>query len=110
MAKKNSIPQGGIVFSTDPNFSFKGEDKELVTLPAHQQQLKVRLDTRQRAGKVVTLVEGFQGKQIDLDALGKELKTRCGSGGTVKDGLILIQGSYLERIRELLKQKGFKIK
>ena len=107
MAKKKFPHPGGIVFSTDPHFSFPEGNQEMETLHPEQQRLRVKLDTRQRAGKVVTLVEGFQGKPSDLEVLGKELKSKCGTGGTVKDGIILIQGSYLEKVRQFLKQKGY---
>ncbi|RFM35314.1 translation initiation factor [Chitinophaga silvisoli] len=108
--KKNS--SGGIVYSTDPNFTpFNDNDQEEVnTLPPAQQQLRVKLDTKQRAGKVVTLVDGFVGKEEDLEKLGKDLKTKCGTGGSAKDGQILIQGDYKEKVIKWLQDWGYKAK
>ncbi len=99
MSKKNKPDSNGFVFSTDPNFRFKEEPEEVLeTLPPNQQKLKVRLDTKQRAGKAVTLIEGFKGKEDDLEDLGKKLKYFCGTGGSVKDGEVIIQGDQREKI------------
>lgn len=110
MSKKKHNP-GGIVYSTDPNFS-TGPDQssEEATLPPAQQQLRVKLDTKQRAGKVVTLVDGFIGTASDLEQLGKELKTKCGTGGSAKDGQILIQGDYKDKVLKWLQDWGYKAK
>lgn len=111
MTKKKQHPGGGIVYSTNPDFTPQHqEQEEEETLPAAQQQLKVVLDKKQRAGKVVTLVNGFIGKEEDLEKLGKELKTKCGTGGSVKDGQILIQGDYREKILKWLQDWGYKAK
>jgi translation initiation factor 1 len=100
---------GGIVYSTDPDFSPEpDEPSEEATLPPAQQQLKVKLDTKQRAGKVVTLVDGFIGTAADLEQLGKELKTKCGTGGSAKDGQILIQGDYKDKVLKWLQDWGYK--
>lgn len=108
MSKKKSNP-GGIVYSTNPDFSFGEEPEEAAeTLPPASQALKVKLDTKQRAGKTVTLVEGFIGTSEDLEKLGKELKTKCGTGGSAKDGLIIIQGDYREKIIKWLTDWGYK--
>ncbi|WP_291911710.1 translation initiation factor [Chitinophaga sp. CB10] len=108
MSKKKAN-NSGMVYSTDPNFSFEPEQQEEVeTLPPASQLLKVKLDTKQRAGKVVTIVEGFAGKEEDLEKLGKELKTKCGTGGSVKDGIILIQGDYREKVLKWLQDWGYK--
>ena len=108
MSKKRS---GGIVYSTNPDFSYQEDAPEAQnTLPPAQQQLKVKLDTKQRAGKTVTVVEGFTGKNEDLEKLGKELKTKCGTGGSVKDGLVLIQGDYREKVVKWLQDWGYKAK
>ncbi|PSL35265.1 translation initiation factor [Chitinophaga ginsengisoli] len=110
MSKKKSN-LGGIVYSTDPDFSPESnEPEETDTLPPAQQQLRVKLDTKQRAGKVVTLVDGFIGKVEDLEKLGKELKTKCGTGGSAKDGQILIQGDYKEKVVKWLQDWGYKAK
>jgi len=111
MSKKRNN-SGGIVYSTDPNFTpANDDDQEVVnTLPPAQQQLRVKLDTKQRAGKVVTLVDGFVGKEEDLEKLGKDLKTKCGTGGSAKDGQILIQGDYKEKVIKWLQDWGYKAK
>lgn len=110
MSKKKHNP-GGIVYSTNPDFSFDNQEpEEQETLPPARQQLKVKLDTKQRAGKMVTLVEGFAGKAEDLEKLGKELKTKCGTGGSVKDGLVLIQGDYRDKVVKWLKDWGYGVK
>lgn len=110
MTKKKQ-QSGGIVYSTNPDFVPQhDEPEEQETLSPAQQQLKVVLDKKQRAGKVVTLVNGFIGKEDDLEKLGKELKTKCGTGGSVKDGQILIQGDYREKILKWLQDWGYKAK
>ncbi|WP_212001355.1 translation initiation factor [Chitinophaga sp. HK235] len=108
MSKKKNT-SGGIVYSTDPNFSIEPEHtEEQETLSPALQQLRVKLDTKQRAGKVVTLIDGFVGKEEDVEKLGKELKTKCGTGGSVKDGQILIQGDYKEKVIKWLLDWGYK--
>jgi translation initiation factor 1 len=102
----------GTVYSTNPNFEYQhnNEDEELETLEPPKQNLKIQRDRKQRKGKTVTLVTGFIGKEDDLKELGKELKRKCGVGGTVKDGEIIIQGDFVDRIMEQLKNKGYKVK
>jgi translation initiation factor 1 len=108
MAKKNKKAEG-IVYSTDPDFEYEGGEAEVTeTLPNDKQKLKVLLDKKARAGKQVTLIEGFVGKPEDLEALGKQLKTLCGVGGSAKDGEILIQGDFREKIKAFLVQKGYR--
>lgn len=101
----------GTVFSTNPEFDYDtGKEPEPETPPSQQQKLIVSLDKKKRQGKSVTLVTGFVGKEEDLKLLGKKLKTKCGVGGSTKDGEILIQGDFRERVTELLKQDGYKVK
>ncbi|TWF44988.1 translation initiation factor 1 (eIF-1/SUI1) [Chitinophaga polysaccharea] len=109
MSKKKNTSGNGIVYSTDPNFSFEPEQEEVTETPAPANQvLRVTLDKKQRAGKVVTLITGFVGKEEDLEKLGKELKTKCGTGGSVKDGEVLIQGDYKEKVVKWLQDWGYK--
>lgn len=107
MSKKKA-GGSGIVFSTDPDFRLQEEDQPVQeTLIPKQQKLRIRLDTKQRAGKVVTLVEGFVGMEADLEELGKKLKAVCGTGGSVKEGAILIQGDHREKVMQWLVKKGY---
>lgn len=101
----------GVVYSTNPDFKYETPvEEEVETLPAAQQKLIVSIDRRARAGKQVTLVSGFVGKDEDLAALAKTLKTKCGVGGSAKEGEILIQGDWRERIVALLKSMGYNAK
>lgn len=106
---KNKHHSGGLVYSTDPGYMSRQEETpaEETTLPKEKQKLRVKLDTKQRAGKVVTLVDGFSGTPDDLEQLGKQLKTKCGAGGSVKDGLIMIQGDYKEKVLTWLRDWGY---
>jgi translation initiation factor 1 len=102
----------GIVYSTSQNFDyqFSTTDSSEETLPPSKQNLKVLLDKKQRAGKVVTLVTGFVGTEADLIDLGKKLKSKFGVGGSVKDGEILLQGDFRDRTIVLLMADGYKVK
>lgn len=101
----------GMVFSTDPNFEYvRAEAPEAETPEPARQDLRVWLDRKQRAGKVVTLVRGFVGRKADLEALARLLKTRCGVGGAVKEGEIVIQGDHRDRVVELLLRSGYRCK
>ena len=106
---RKSKRSDGLVYSTNQDFynDFEEERSAAETLPPEQQKLRVLIDTRQRAGKVVTLVDGFTGTTEDLEALGKKLKTKCGTGGSVKDGLIIIQGDYKTKVLTWLKDWGY---
>ena len=108
MSKKNKPDTRGFVYSTDPNFSFEPEENNVDTLPPAQQKLKVRIDTKHRAGKAVTLVDGFVGKEEDLQELGKKLKSFCGTGGSAKDGEIIVQGDQREKVLQWLVKNGYK--
>jgi translation initiation factor 1 len=105
---KNKID---VVYSTNPNFQFQSdEEEEQITLSAKDQNLRVSIDRKQRKGKEVTLIAGFIGSEDDLNLLGKELKQKCGVGGSVKDGEIIIQGNHAKKILELLLKQGYKAK
>jgi translation initiation factor 1 len=109
MAKKSKHITGDVVYSTNPDFLFEiAEEVQLQTLPPGQQKLKVWLDRKMRKGKVVTLVKGFVGTTNDLQSLAKFLKMRCGTGGSAKDGEIIIQGDVREKVLTILKNEGYK--
>ena len=108
MSKKKSSP-GGLVYSTDPSFRpYEEEHEPQETLPPAKQQLKIILDKKHRGGKIVTLVDGFIGTEEDLETLGKQLKTFCGTGGSVKDGQIIIQGDQRQKVADFLKKHDYK--
>lgn len=101
----------GMVYSTNSDFEYNAGDDNLEETPAPgKQNLRVMRDSKKRKGKTVTLVTGFVGHEDDLKELGKLLKSKCGVGGTVKDGEILIQGDFRERIYDLLLAEGYKVK
>jgi translation initiation factor 1 len=109
MAKNKK--QRTIVYSTNPDFNYHEDDEdEQETLPNAEQTLYVSIDRKKRKGKDVTLIEGFIGTEDDLKVLGKQLKSSCGVGGTVKDGEILIQGNFRDKIIEILEKDGFRTK
>jgi len=108
MKRKNRT---GIVYSTDPGFRYTFDAaKEKDTLPPNQQDLRVMLDSRNRKGKQVTLVTGFIGVDSDLQTLARDIKMLCGSGGSAKDGEIIIQGNFREKIIKHLSDKRYKVK
>ena len=101
----------GVVFSTNPDFAYQEEEKvEVQTLEPSRQNLIVSIDRKGRAGKQVTLVEGFVGSAEDLAELGRCLKVKCGVGGSAKDGEITIQGDFRDRVVSLLKDMGYRAK
>ena len=106
MSKKKSN-SNGIVYSTDPDFRPEEDSVPEETLLPKQQRLKVRQDTKHRSGKAVTLVEGFAGTVSDLEDLGRKLKTHCGTGGSVKDGQIIVQGDQRDKITQYLLKNGY---
>jgi len=107
MPKKKLYNMNGIVYSTDTNFKLE-EKTEEETLPVHEQLLKVRLDAKHRGGKLVTLIEGFSGTEADLEKLGKQLKSFCATGGSVKNSEIIIQGDNREKILQWLIKTGYR--
>lgn len=108
MSKKNKPDNKGFVYSTDPNFKFEEEQHAVETLAPEKQKLRVWLNTRLRAGKAVTLIVDFVGTNDDLEDLGKKLKNFCGTGGSAKDGEIIIQGDQREKVMQWLLKNGYK--
>lgn len=108
--KKNRSDKHGFVYSTDPDFQFESEMQHTSeTLPAKQQKLRVRLETKHRGGKAVTLVQGFSGTVEDLEDLGKKLKNYCGTGGSTKDGEVIIQGDQRDKVMQWLQKNGYSL-
>ena len=105
---KNKI---NVVYSTNPDFNYQyDEPKKVETLPAEKQHLRITFERKNRGGKTVTVISGFVGTQEDLSALAKEIKLKCGVGGSTKDGEIIIQGDFREKISRLLSEKKYRIK
>lgn len=106
--KKNRI---NIVYSTNPDFNYEySQQAKAITLPPDKQNLRVTLDSKQRKGKTVTLIQGFIGQEDDLKELAKLLKNKCGVGGSVKDGEIIIQGEVKEKVLAILRDNHYRAK
>ena len=107
MSKKNKSDVRGFIYSTDPNFNFEPAQNQIAeTLTPEKQPLRIKLDTKHRGGKAVTLVTGFIGTAEDAQQLGKLLKNFCGTGGSVKDAEIIVQGDQRDKVLQwLLKNK-----
>ena len=110
--QKKRMSRTRTVYSTDPDFNLRKENEKRPgsTLPAEKQTLRISLDRKQRKGKAVTLIDGFVGNEEALRALGKELKSKCGVGGTVKNGQILVQGDFREKVMAILQSGGYRTK
>ena len=104
---KNNKNTNGLVYSTDPNFKIEEEISDVETLQPNLQKLRIWLETKRRAGKAATLISGFIGKENDLETLGKILKNTCGTGGSIKDGKITIQGDQREKVLQWLLKNGY---
>ena len=109
MAKNKKADSNGFVYSTDPNYGFSHEDPTTETLAPAQQPLRISLESKHRAGKTVTLVTGFTGTVDGLEELGKKLKSYCGTGGSAKDGEIIVQGDHREKVLQWLLKNGYKL-
>ena len=107
MAKKKLFNMGGIVYSTSPDFNPVNEEESEETLPASEQLLKIRLDTKHRGGKIVTIVSGFLMPENEIESLAKQLKSFCGSGGSAKEQEIIIQGDHREKMLQWLIRSGY---
>lgn len=111
MAKDNRKNREGVVYSTNTNFEYNyAAEEQKQTLPPARQNLKVLLDKKARAGKQVTLISGFSGTTEDLEILAKKIKSKCGVGGSTKEGEIIIQGDFRDKILQLLLAEGYKAK
>lgn len=108
MKKNDWKDRLGVLYSTNPDFQYEtNEVEEEETLPKEKQALRIALDKKGRGGKVVTLITGFRGTNDDLAALGKELKVKCGVGGSAKEGKIILQGDFRQKALELLQKAGY---
>lgn len=101
---------GGFVFSTNKDFEFDANEEQQDTPPNSEQRLEAHLDKKNRGGKIATIIKGFEGSDDDLKTLAKRLKTLCGVGGSAKDGEIIIQGNFRDKIMDFLVKEGYKVK
>ena len=109
--KKSLSDLGGIMYSTDPSYSYENPDAAPEeNIASNQQDLRVTLDRKNRGGKAVTLITGYRGTADNLEVLAKMLKTRCGVGGAAKDGEIIIQGDFRDKVILILQKEGYKVK
>lgn len=108
MAKKTPNDIRGFVYSTNPDFKFEEEQQGQETLPPAAQKLKIKLEKKHRGGKMVTLVTGFVGREDDLETLGKQLKNTCGTGGSAKEGEIIVQGDQRDKVLQWLLKNDYK--
>lgn len=107
MGKKKLYNMGGIVYSTAPDFNFSNESEAAESLPPNEQLLTVIIDKRNRGGKTVSVIKGFSMKETEIEGIAKQLRSFCGSGGSVKDNEIIIQGDHREKIVSWLLKNGF---
>jgi translation initiation factor 1 len=107
---QNKKKSGGIVYSTNPDFRIEPEEKSGESLKPGQQDLRIWLERNHRGGKVVTLIKGYIGPESEMNELGKKLKNRCGTGGSVKDGEILLQGDHRDKVLQFLIAEGYRAK
>jgi translation initiation factor 1 len=111
MKKKTGFSDLNLVYSTDPAYFQQAKEEELATtLPPEKQDLRITLDKKLKGGKKATIIYNFVGSDKDLEELGKMLKTKCGVGGSVKDGRIILQGDFLEKVKAELIRLGYKVK
>ena len=110
MSKKHKADRNGLVYSTDPDFNPQPEEDKQETLPPAAQRLRIRLETKHRGGKTATVITGFIGTEEDLESLSKKLKSHCGTGGSVKDGEVIIQGDQRQKVLAWLLQLGYAAK
>ena len=106
---KIRIPTSDIIYSTNPDFrNYEESEDSNINVPAEDQKINIRLDKKHRAGKAVTLIEGFSGTDAEREDFGKKLKTYCGTGGSVKDGEIIVQGDQRDKVLQWLMKNGYK--
>ena len=110
MGRKNKKKRIDVVYSTNPDYDYDYEGEEMDTLPTEEQELTVHFEKKNRAGKPATIIRGFIGQQDDLKDLAKLLKTKCGVGGSAKDGEIIIQGAVRDKVMEILAKEGYSAK